>query len=523
MQILLKKSARVALRAFSFVVASFLLVGLTLLIGHAVSVRNGPQLEWWHTEEINAEFVAADKSDIKTLHQYFANEEKVYQKLLQLEQEHSGDLSEQYLDRFKPGNAAYPVKQGTNFNRSYEIHPDNIKGGVLLLHGLSDSPYSLRHIGETLAAEGYYVLALRMPGHGTLPAELDRIEWQDWAAATELGARHVAGVLTSQQPFVVVGYSNGASLALKYTLDAVTANEARKPPNNTNKPDHDLRDSAELVRVPDRLIVLSPMIAVDMLAKFSPLFLWLGDINFFNQSRWIDVQPEYDPHKYNSFPVNAALQSYQISTEVARQLSKMHDREQLKRMPPILSFQSLVDKTVVASAVFDKLFQKLPVNGSEMVVFDVNNFGQLEKFIQPRNEALLERIMSQADGDFTLSVVSNKESDSLRVQAFEKSKNRPGFVTHNVPLDWPGNVYSLTHVALPFPLYDEVYGLQPEETGRGFPQLGKVQLLGESGALVLPPALLQRLRSNPFYDYVQTKIIDTLNSDAINAAEAANQ
>ena len=38
--------------------------------------------------------------------------------------------------------------------------------GVLLIHGLTDSPYSLRRVGQILYERGFYVLGLRLPGHG---------------------------------------------------------------------------------------------------------------------------------------------------------------------------------------------------------------------------------------------------------------------------------------------------------------------------------------------------------------------
>jgi alpha-beta hydrolase superfamily lysophospholipase len=50
---------------------------------------------------------------------------------------------------------------------------------VLLLHGLTDSPYSMRALAELFAARGWYVVGLRLPGHGTAPAALTRVTWQD--------------------------------------------------------------------------------------------------------------------------------------------------------------------------------------------------------------------------------------------------------------------------------------------------------------------------------------------------------
>jgi hypothetical protein len=89
----------------------------------------------------------------------------------------------------------------------------------------------------------------------------------------------------------------------------------------------------------------------------------------------------------------------------------------------------------------------------------------------------------------------------------------PGFIDRNLGYSWPEDVYSLTHVALPFPLDDEVYGLESAKVDAGYPHLGRVQILGESGALILPPALLQRLRSNPFYGYIEERIKTVIDED----------
>ena len=40
----------------------------------------------------------------------------------------------------------------------------------------------------------------------------------------------------------------------------------------------------------------------------------LGPLPFFEKARWLDVIPEYNPFKYNSFPANAANQSYRVSS-----------------------------------------------------------------------------------------------------------------------------------------------------------------------------------------------------------------
>ena len=56
----------------------------------------------------------------------------------------------------------------------------------VLLHGLTDSPYSLRHIARRYRDRGFVAVAIRLPGHGTVPAAPDR------GRVGGLGRRHAA-------------------------------------------------------------------------------------------------------------------------------------------------------------------------------------------------------------------------------------------------------------------------------------------------------------------------------------------
>jgi len=482
---MIRKTVRIVIRLVSFVLSSVLLVAVTLILARAIALRNGPELEWWHTEQINSEFRAAAGESVTTLEQYLENEAVVFAELQTRVDTGASQQKRQRLNRFSQGNLSYPEKSGHNFNRSSEMRPSSVRGGALLLHGMTDSPYSLRHLAAMFYSQGFYVLNLRLPGHGTIPAELDRMQWQDWLAAVKLAAEHVAGQLQAGQPFYVLGYSNGGSLALKYSLDSI--------------------EDAGL-RTPEHLFLLSPMVGVDALARFSGLFYWLGQVDFFEQSRWLDISPEYDPHKYNSFPMNAGRQSYKLTTTVKEQIQRMATSGSLQHMPPVLTFQSLVDNTVITSAVLDALYGKLPENGSELVIFDLNRLAGLEEFIQPKHDLLLRRIMDEDPGAYSLTLISNRSENSREMHELQRVAGVPGFVTRDLDYAWPEDVYSLSHVALPFPLDDEVYGLESAVSDADYPHLGRVQILGESGVLVLPPALLQRLRSNPFYGYIETRL-----------------
>ncbi len=117
----------------------------------------------------------------------------------------------QLLGRYTPGSIPARLALETPYNRSFELVPAEIRGAALLVHGLSDSPYSMRALADTLYAQGYYVLALRLPGHGTVPAALTEVSWRDWYAAVALAARYAASQAPGK-PFIAAGHSTGAAL-----------------------------------------------------------------------------------------------------------------------------------------------------------------------------------------------------------------------------------------------------------------------------------------------------------------------
>ena len=59
---------------------------------------------------------------------------------------------------------------------------DKKRIGVLLVHGFTGSPASMRPWGEYLHQRGYTVTVPLLPGHGTTPHDLNRVKWQEWPA-----------------------------------------------------------------------------------------------------------------------------------------------------------------------------------------------------------------------------------------------------------------------------------------------------------------------------------------------------
>ena len=69
----------------------------------------------------------------------------------------------------------------------------------------------------------------------------------------------------------------------------------------------------------------------------------------------------------------------------------------------------------------------------------------------------------------------------------------------------PG-VFSLSHLAIPFPLDDPLYGLQPDTSEDYGANLGAMATRGERGLLVVSIDSLARMSSNPFFDFLMDKV-----------------
>lgn len=84
--------------------------------------------------------------------------------------------------------------------------------GVLLCHGFTGSPQSLRPWARYLADAGLTVSLPRLPGHGTTWQEMARTRWEDWYAEVD---RSFDELRSSTSEIFVMGLSMGACLALR--------------------------------------------------------------------------------------------------------------------------------------------------------------------------------------------------------------------------------------------------------------------------------------------------------------------
>jgi alpha-beta hydrolase superfamily lysophospholipase len=457
---------------------------LALVIAYVVYLKSLPEPRIWQRAELDAEFRAADATTVKTLDDYRSIEERVFQQLREKVYDHIAPEDRRVLNRYFAGSLADPQAHPPDWNRTFELPVANPHGGVLLIHGLTDSPYSMRSLAQRLHAMGYWAVALRLPGHGTAPSGLLSFNWRDLAAAMRVAARHLRARIGPDRPLYLVGYSTGAALAVEYELARLQG--------------EDLPASAGL-------ILLSPAIGISPAAAFAVWQGRLAAIPGLENAAWTAMTPEYDPYKYNSFSVNAAVQVYALTQVIRERLDALASAGPIKGMPPILAFQSAIDDTVSAPAVVDALFRRLAPAGHQLVVFDINRHAEAEPLLRPGIVDLRDRMLKAPPQPFDLTVVTNENPRSAAVIALRRPALEIESHSEPIGLNWPREVFSLSHVALPFAPDDPVYGaLRPEKPVMIF--LGDVELHGERGLLALPMGDLIRLRHNPFNAYVEARI-----------------
>lgn len=459
-------------------------------------IQRGPPLEPWHT--FVPQELSSKELDRAGLNEYLKAEDAIFAEVRAEVSQKLPAEDRVPVNRYFEGSPIHPGNFTQDWNRSFILEPAGKPVGVaVFLHGLTDAPYSLLHLARHYRERGFLAIAIRLPGHGTVPAGLTEVEWEDWLAATRLAVREARTRVEKPAPFHLVGYSNGGALAMMYALEAL--------------------ENQDLAR-PDRIILMSPMIGVTAFARFAGLAGLPAILPAFAKAAWLSVLPEFNPFKYNSFPVNAARQSYLLSSTLQGEIQQLARENRLKDLAPIITFQSVVDSTVSTRAIIGALYARLPANGSELVLFDLNRATKLGPIVNPASDTLISRIVPPPPRDYRVAIITNASLDSGEVVERVTEAGASTETVRELGLSYPPDVFSLSHVALPFPITDSLYGLQPDRTEDFGLALGAIAARGERGTLVMDLDSLLRMSSNPFFPYLVDRVDETLGGPPRRAA-----
>ncbi|RYB95938.1 alpha/beta fold hydrolase [Nocardioides oleivorans] len=184
--------------------------------------------------------------------------------------------------------------------------------GVLVQHGFTGNPASMRPWAEDLAGRGYAVEMPLLPGHGTRWQDLNTTSWADWVAAVD-GA--VDTLVAENDVVVAVGLSMGGALCLRLAADRgddLAGLVLVNPAVDT------LRKDVKLLPVLQHVVPAMPGIANDI------------------------KKPGADEHGYPMTPLKAAASMFTGYAELRRDLPRI--------TIPVLYFRSAVDHVVDISS-----------------------------------------------------------------------------------------------------------------------------------------------------------------------------
>ena len=157
-----------------------MVVGIVLVVLLAVRVylsQQGPDLHLWHTWR-------ADEMSVRELNNtnfagYVARENAIFAELDRAVTAKTAGEEQTPLNRYYRQSLVWPGQFTPDANRSFVLMPaGKPRGAVVLLHGLTDSPYSVRHLAENYQQHGFVAVVPRLPGHGTAPGALTDVDWE---------------------------------------------------------------------------------------------------------------------------------------------------------------------------------------------------------------------------------------------------------------------------------------------------------------------------------------------------------
>jgi hypothetical protein len=249
------------------------------------------------------------------------------------------------------------------------------------------------------------------------------------------------------------------------------------------------------------------MIGINPMASITRLYHMVALVSGNQKAQWSGINAEIDPFRYSSWPMNASVQAWLVTQAVERQLFKLQKSGRMHEMPPVLAMQSVVDSTVIVPKLITTLFDRLSSASSELFLFDINRMDRFMNLFNRSFEHTIFPKLQRTDMPFTLSVLKNATPDSRRMLL--QTRKGESWTETMTDYSWPVGVASLSHLAVPIPPEDLIYGTKEATAASGLP-LGTLGMRAEPSSLLISNSLFYRCRNNPFYHLMEDHVVKWL-------------
>jgi esterase/lipase len=216
------------------------------------------------------------------------------------------------------------------------VHANN-RIGVLLIHGLFDCPLVMQDVAQYFVENNYWVRSVLLPGHGTVPGDLLTVNYQQWLDTVLYGINSFNGLVDK---IYLVGFSTGALISIYHALQGIKVAS---------------------------LILLSPGLSAKYQFVRTVLFYRLLAQRW-SKLEWLRVGANQDYARYESFPLNAVYQFYQLSLATA----KLH-RQRTLNMPIFMALSE--DDYIINSGAAVKWLIKQTNKHNKLILYSnkINN------------------------------------------------------------------------------------------------------------------------------------------------------
>ncbi len=160
------------------------------------------------------------------------------------------------------------------------------------------------------------------------------------------------------------------------------------------------------------------------------------------------MAPEFNPFKYNSFPVKAARQSWLLSGAAAADYPRC-PAGRAESAAADLTFQSVMDSTVSTRAVVESCIAICRITAASWWCSILTGGGSPGP-VSPCALCGGEYAAAPAPRAYTTTVVTNATAHTLQTVARTTLARNGKSIVILTPA-WPADMYSLSHVAVPFP------------------------------------------------------------------------